>query len=213
VSFSNDGEFLQGQVARLFDRLIFEPRRWLSIMRVIFLDDVVNVARAGDVKDVKNGYARNFLLPKGIAVAATSEEMKRIETIRRVGLERQSKLKDGAQALVERLESSKFTIKVRSGPNGRLYGAVTNVMIAEEVSRSMELDVDRRDVMLAEPIHEIGSFEAKVRVHPEISANISLSVEDIDSTGREVESSIEDSTQDSVEDAGMDTDTETEEQG
>ncbi|MQF99067.1 MAG: 50S ribosomal protein L9 [SAR202 cluster bacterium] len=179
-------------------------------MRVIFLDDVPNVARAGDVKDVKNGYARNFLLPKGIAVAATSEEMKRIETIRKVGLERQSKLKDGAQALVERLESSKFTIKVRSGPNGRLYGAVTNVMIAEEVSRSLELDVDRRDVMLAEPIHETGSFEAKIKVHPEISANIRLSVEDIDSTGSEVESisSTEDSTQDSLENSDTDLDTE-----
>ena len=81
-------------------------------------------------------------------------------------------------------------------------------MIAEEVSRSMELDVDRRDVMLAEPIHEIGSFEAKVRVHPEISANISLSVEDIDSTGHEIESSIQDSIQDSVEDSDADMDTE-----
>jgi len=173
-------------------------------MRVIFLDDVPNVARAGDVKDVKNGYARNFLLPKGVAVAATSEEMKRIETITRVGLERQSKLKDGAQALVERLESSKFTIKVRSGLNGRLYGAVTNVMIAEEVSRSMDLDIDRRDVILPEPIHEVGFFEAKVRVHPEISANISVSVEDIDSVMEAVETTTENSPQDSPQDVNVD---------
>ena len=150
-------------------------------MRVIFLDDVLNVARAGDIKDVKNGYARNFLLPKKIAVAANAEEMKRIDTIKKVGLERQSKLKEGAVALVERIESLTCTIKVRSGPSGRLYGAVTNVMIAEEISRSLSLDIDRRDVILAEPIHEIGSFEAKIRIHPEISVNISVFVEDIDS--------------------------------
>ena len=149
-------------------------------MKVIFLDDVPNVGRAGDVKEVKNGYARNFLLPKKLAVAATSEEMKRVDLIRKVGLERQSKLKDGAQALMERLESTNLVVKARCGPNGRLYGAVTNVIIAMELSKLMGIDFDRKDIILDDSIRELGSFEAKIRIHPEITATISLLVEEIE---------------------------------
>lgn len=149
-------------------------------MKVIFLDDVPNVGRAGDVMEVKNGYARNFLLPKKLAVAATLEEMKRIDSIRKVGLERQSKLKDGAQALVERLESTTVVVKARSGPNGRLYGAVTNVIVAAELSKLMDIDFDRKNVILNDVIRELGSFEVKIRVHPEITATINLLVEEIE---------------------------------
>ena len=149
-------------------------------MKVIFLDDVPNVGRAGDVMEVKNGYARNFLLPKKLAVAATLEEMKRIDSIRKVGLERQSKLKDGAQALMERLESTNVVVKARSGPNGRLYGAVTNVIIAAELSKLMDIDFDRKNVILNDAIRELGSFEVKIRIHPEITATINLLVEEIE---------------------------------
>ena len=130
--------------------------------------------------EVKNGYARNFLLPKKLAVAATLEEMKRIDSIRKVGLERQSKLKDGAQALVERLESTTVVVKARSGPNGRLYGAVTNVIVAAELSKLMDIDFDRKNVILNDVIRELGSFEVKIRVHPEITATINLLVEEIE---------------------------------
>ena len=149
-------------------------------MKVIFLDDVPNVGRAGDVREVKSGYARNFLLPKKLAVAATFEETKRIDSIRKVGLERQSKLRDGAQALVERLESINVVVKARCGPNGRLYGAVTNVIVAAELSKLMDRDFDRKDVILADSIRELGNFEAKVKVHPEITATINLLIEEIE---------------------------------
>jgi large subunit ribosomal protein L9 len=146
-------------------------------MRVIFLDDIPHVARAGDVKEVKTGYARNYLLPKKLAVAATIQEMARLESIKKVGLERQSKLIGGAQALAERLESAGVVLKVRSGPNGRLYGAVTNAMVAQELSTLMEVEFDRRDVVLDDTIHDLGSFNVKVRLHPELTASVNLVVE------------------------------------
>ena len=146
-------------------------------MRVIFLEDIPHVALTGDVKEVKTGYARNYLLPKKLAVAATSQELARLESIRKVGLERQSKLKEGAQALAERLENTEVVLKVRSGPTGRLFGAVTNAMVAQELSSLMEVEFDRRDVVLDDTIHELGSFQAKVRLHPDLTATINLIVE------------------------------------
>lgn len=146
-------------------------------MRVIFVEDVPYVASTGDVKEVKNGYAMNYLIPKGLAVAATSQELGRLESIRKIGLKRQSKLKEGAQVLADRIENTDVVLKVRSGPNGRLYGAVTNAMVAQELSALMEMEFDRRDVILDHTIHELGNFQAKVRLYTEVTASINLLVE------------------------------------
>ena len=149
-------------------------------MRVIFLDDVPNVARAGDVKEVKTGYAKNYLLPKKIAVAATAQELSRLESIRKAGLERQSKLMEGAQALAERLEAAEVVIKVRTGPTGRLYGAVTNAMVAEELTALMDVEIDRRTVALDDTIHEPGEYQAVVRLHPELTATVNFAVQPLE---------------------------------
>ena len=148
-------------------------------MRVIFLEDIPNVARTGDVKEVKTGYARNYLLPKKLAVLATSREMERLESIKRAGLIRLSKQLDGAEALKQRMEESPLTLQVRSGPTGKLYGAVTNALVAEELSRQLEVEVDRRDVVLDESIQELGSFEVTVKLHSQITATVALLVEQI----------------------------------
>ncbi len=146
-------------------------------MRVIFLDDIHNVARAGDVKEVKTGYAKNYLLPKGLAVAATSQALARLDAIRKAGLERQAKLKGGAQALAELLESTEVVLKARSGPTGKLYGAITSAMVAQELSTLMDVEFDRRDVLLEDAIREPGTFQAQVRLHPELIATVSLIIE------------------------------------
>ena len=148
-------------------------------MRVIFLEDIPNVARTGDVKEVKTGYARNYLLPKKLAVLATSREMERLESIKRAGLIRLSKEMDGAEALKQRMEESPLTLRVRSGPTGKLYGAVTNALVAEELSRQLEVEVDRRDVVLDESIQELGSFEVTVKLRSQITATVALLVEQI----------------------------------
>ena len=149
-------------------------------MRVIFVEDVPNVARTGEIKDVKPGYARNFLLPKRLAVAATPQELQRLESIQKLGMERQAKEKVGAEAIAEQLEGQSVSLKVRSGPTGRLYGAVTPAMVAQELSTLLEREIDRRSVMLEDTIHELGEFEARVRLHPEVVATVSLTVEAIE---------------------------------
>tara|TARA_B100000029_G_C17486003_1_gene927273 strand:+ start:664 stop:1251 length:588 start_codon:yes stop_codon:yes gene_type:complete len=146
-------------------------------MRVIFVEDVVNVARTGDVKEVKTGYARNYLIPKGLAVAATPQQLVRLESLQKIGMERSAKELEEAQGLAAQLDGSNVTIKVKAGPRGRLFGSVTNAMIAKEVSETLGLTVDRKGIALPKAIHELGSFDIRVRIHPEVNANISLVVE------------------------------------
>ena len=146
-------------------------------MRVIFTEDVTNVARTGDVKEVKTGYARNHLIPKGLAVAATPQQLVRLESLQKIGLERSARELEGAQDLAKRLDGANVVIKVKAGPRGRLFGSVTNAMIAKEVSDSLGIAVDRKGIALGRAIHELGSFDIKVRVHSEVTANISLVVE------------------------------------
>ena len=149
-------------------------------MQVIFLEDIPNVARTGDIKDVKKGYAKNYLLPNGLATLATSQELSRIEAIRRVGRDNRAKVMGDAEALAQMVEGTNVVVKVRSGPNGRLYGAVTSTIVAQEISSILEKEFDRRNILLDEPIHELGSFEVKVRVHPELTASINVIVEPIE---------------------------------
>ncbi len=146
-------------------------------MRVIFVEDVVNVARTGDVKEVKTGYARNYLIPKGLAVAATPQQLVRLEALQKIGMERSAKELGEAQELAGKLDGSNVTIKVKAGPRGRLFGSVTNAMIAKEVSETLGLSVDRKGIALPKAIHELGNFDIRVRIHPEVNANISLVVE------------------------------------
>ena len=148
-------------------------------MRVIFLEDIPNVARTGDVKEVKTGYARNYLLPKKLAVLATSREMERLESIKQAGLIRLSKELDGAEALKQRMEESPLTLQVRAGPTVKLYGAVTNALVADELAKQLEVEIDRRDVVLDEGIQELGSFEVTVKLHSQITATVALLVEQI----------------------------------
>ena len=149
-------------------------------MQVIFLEDIPNVARTGDIKDVKKGYAKNYLLPNGLATLATSQELSRIEAIRRVGRDKSAKVMGDAEALAQMVEGTNVVVKVRSGPNGRLYGAVPSTIVAQEISSILEKEFDRRNILLDEPIHELGSFEVKVRVHPELTASINVIVEPIE---------------------------------
>jgi large subunit ribosomal protein L9 len=146
-------------------------------MRVIFTDDVDNVARTGDVKEVKTGYARNYLIPKGLAVAATPQQLIRLDALQKIGMERSTRELEEAQDLAIKLDGANVAIKVKAGPRGRLFGSVTNAMIAKEVSDSLGITVDRKGIILGRAIHELGSFDIKVRVHPEVAANISLMVE------------------------------------
>lgn len=145
-------------------------------MKVILTEDVEGKGGIGDVLDVAQGYAVNFLFPRKLAVKATKGELKQLDD-RRVKLEKlEEERRAGAEELKERLEAETVTIEARVGEEGKLYGSVTAVQVAEAVSIQLEISIDKRAVELAEPIKAAGEHKVPVRVYPEVVAELTVAV-------------------------------------
>ena len=131
--------------------------------------DIEKLGKAGEVISVSRGYARNFLLPKRLALLATGTNLKIVEQERKKLVLRQEKEKKEAQDLAQRISSSSCTITVRTGQDGKLYGSVTNQDIAQAYKLE-GINIDKRKIELPQPIREVGVFKINVRLHPEITA-------------------------------------------
>ena len=144
-------------------------------MRVVFLDDVEGVARAGEIKNVADGFARNFLLPRKLAAAATSNTVQQAEKRARALALEQEKLDEAARAMVERLGDS-FVISARAGEQGRLFGSVTASDIAEAVNARVGSQLEHRQVALDAPIKELGSYEVPVSLTRNVRTMVTVEV-------------------------------------
>ncbi len=144
-------------------------------MKVILQQDVANLGRIGDIVRVRDGYARNFLVPRGLAVSADESNIRRLEHQKRVAAAVAARLLAEARALAERIGQTAVSIKVQAGEEGKLFGAVTNRDIVDALAAE-GVQVDRRHVELAEPIKQIGVFTVPVRLHPEVSGNVKVYV-------------------------------------
>ena len=145
-------------------------------MKVLFLEDVTGVALGGEIKEVKNGFARNYLIPKKLAVPATKDALQRVERLSKDAEQKRLKLLADMKALGEALDGTRVDIEMRAGANGRLYGSVTNAVVAAELSKATDREIDRRTIEVADSIREVGEHSATVRVHPEVTATLSLLV-------------------------------------
>ncbi len=145
-------------------------------MKVILREDVQNLGKSGDVVKVKPGYARNYLLPRKLAVEATEENMRVLEQERRAQQRRDLREKASAEQQASRLEATSLTVKRRAGEEDQLYGSVTAADIAEELA-ARGIEVDRRKILLEEPIKKLGQFQVEVKLHREVTARLNLSVE------------------------------------
>ena len=145
-------------------------------MKLILTHEVDKLGVAGDVVEVKDGYGRNFLLPRGLATRWTKGGQKQVESIVRARATRAVKNLEDAQALKVRLESGAVTLPVRSGGSGRLYGAVTSADIADAVKAAGAGSIDRRTVSVSTPVRSLGAHEVQVRLHPEVQATLRLNV-------------------------------------
>jgi len=146
-------------------------------MQIILMEKVVNLGGLGDVVKVKDGYARNFLIPHGKAKRATEANLKEFEG-RRAELERKAneQLK-GAQERGEKLEGQKIEIPAKSGVDGRLFGSVTNADIAEALTKSTGIEVKKADVRMPQgPLKHIGEFPLVVALHSDVLSNITVNV-------------------------------------
>ena len=146
-------------------------------MKVIFLQDVPNVASAGEVKNVANGYARNFLFPKKLATLAIPAELQKLESRHQADARRQAGLEQEAEALAQVLADLTVALKVRAGAKGRIYGSVTTAAIAKEIKRLSGQEIGKHNIELEEPIRELGSHQVSIRLTKNVTANVSVLVE------------------------------------
>jgi len=145
-------------------------------MRVVFLQDVPNVANAGEVKKVADGYGRNFLIPRKLAILADSSALGVAEE--QLKMRAQSRAKEGEETveLANQLEGKEVILKARAGAKDRLYGSITSADIADELKNSTGLTIDKRKIEIAEPIHQLGSYEATIRLAKDIVPKIKVTV-------------------------------------
>jgi large subunit ribosomal protein L9 len=144
-------------------------------LQVILNEDVPSLGRTGDVVRVRAGYARNFLLPRRLAVMADARNLRAFENQKRIALARREVKKGAALKYKEQLEALTLTVTARAGEEGKLFGSVTNLDL-ERALRERGFEVDRRKIVLVEPIKLLGDYTVAVRLEPEVEANLKLTV-------------------------------------
>jgi len=144
-------------------------------MKVILREDVKNLGDMGEVVNVSNGYARNFLLPKKFAVEANTKNLKEFEHNKKVIAERASKIKESVKSAAEKLSAVSLTIKAKTGEDDKLFGSVTNMNIADALA-SEGFDIDKKKIVMDEPIKRLGEYSVTIKLHPEISTQIKVQV-------------------------------------
>jgi large subunit ribosomal protein L9 len=145
-------------------------------MKLILTQEVSGLGEPGDIVDVRDGYGRNFLVPRGLAMRWTRGGEKQVADIRRAREVREIRDLGDARTIKDRLEGLSVQLPTRAGQNGRLFGSVTPADIVAAVQRAGGPQVDRRRVELIDPIKTVGSHQVRVRLHPDVTATLSLDI-------------------------------------
>ena len=145
-------------------------------MKLILREDVENLGKGGELVDVKPGYGRNYLLPRGLAVTANPKNVRELEHQKQIAQAKAAKLKASAEAVAKRLAETPVALKRKVGEQDKLYGSVTALDLAEALA-ARGLEIDRRHIDLSEPIKTIGAFEVPVKLHSEVVGKVKVTVE------------------------------------
>jgi large subunit ribosomal protein L9 len=173
-------------------------------MEIILTEDIPKLGHAGDLVRVKNGYARNYLLPRGMALLATRGRVREIEHKKRVIEEKNRKEVHGHEAIARQLSAAELEFEVHASEEGKLFGSVTNADIAEQL-REKGIEVERRKIDLPEPIKQVGEYTVAVRLHRQVTAEVAVRVTSVDAPPPSEESpeeSAEPSAEESDEEEG-----------
>ena len=144
--------------------------------KLILTHEVTGLSAPGDVVDVKDGYARNYLVPRGLATTWSKGAEKEITQIRRARKAREIETLEEARAVRDSLQGNPVTVTAKAGESGRLFGAITTAEIADAVKAAGGPSIDRRKVEVAQPIKALGEYEVQVRLHAEVSAKLTVKV-------------------------------------
>lgn len=144
-------------------------------MKVILREDVDNLGSVGSIVNVSDGYGRNYLIPRNLAVEADPRNVNKFEHEKKQILARIEKIKKSADELAVKLSGIKLAIEAQVGEEGKLFGSITTMDIAKAISKH-DIAVDRRKILIHEPIKRIGTYNVSIKLHPEVTANLTLEV-------------------------------------
>ena len=145
-------------------------------MKIILQREVEKLGAPGDVVTVADGYARNYLIPRGMAAPASRGGIKHADRLKTAHQERVRKATTEARALAEKLSGASLRIPARAGGEGRLFGSITAADIVQEIRKAAGLSIDRKQIRLEEPIRSLGTHEVLVHLHPEVNATVTVEV-------------------------------------
>ncbi|MCC2683476.1 MAG: ribosomal protein [Paenibacillaceae bacterium] len=145
-------------------------------MRVIFLKDVKGQGKKGEMKEVAEGYAVNFLIPRGVAAPATEGKQKQLQELNQAEQKRKDREEDDARKLATKLEGITLAIKAKSGEGGRLFGSITTKHIADQLAASQKIVIDKRKIVLDDPIRTLGVTEVPIKLHHDVTAKLKVQV-------------------------------------
>jgi large subunit ribosomal protein L9 len=145
-------------------------------VKVILLEDVKKLGKKGDLVNVADGYARNYLFPRNLAEEATAGGIKQLKQEKAALENKKKKEKQLAQEVAHKLSKTTVTLKVKSGDQGKLFGSVTSKDISEVLKEQQQIQVDRRKIELSEPIKSLGSYEVDIKLFPEVEAKLTVKI-------------------------------------
>ncbi len=146
-------------------------------MRVILKSEIRGLGRPGDVKDVADGYARNYLLPRGLAIEATGGELKHLAQERDAARAKRDRAHVDAEDLAKRLGEITLVFKLKAGEQGKTFGSVTAKEVAEALRKEAKAEIDKTKVVLHEPLRSLGIHKVEVRLLPDVRANVTVAIE------------------------------------
>jgi large subunit ribosomal protein L9 len=144
-------------------------------MKVILKDDIENLGDIGEVVDVANGYARNYLFPRSLAVEANPKNIKQIEHVKRTMAAKIEKVKKEKQSVADKISEIKLSFKAKAGEDGKLFGSITNMDIQKELS-VQGVDIDKKKIVINEPIKRTGEYDIQIKLHSDIIANVTAEI-------------------------------------
>lgn len=155
----------------------FQPPQTRRTMDIILLKNLDKVGRKFDIVKVKDGYGRNFLIPQGLAIVANKVNRNNLDSFKRQENAKLNKQLDVFKAIAAKLKGQKLTITAKTGTSGKIFGSVTNIQLAQALRDQLDIDVDRRDILLPDDhIKMIGSYVATLDLHPDVDAKIDFEV-------------------------------------
>jgi large subunit ribosomal protein L9 len=144
-------------------------------MKIILKEDIKKLGKMGQIVDVADGYARNYLVPKGLAVEASTKNIRSLEHEKKIIQEKARKHKDSAQDLASRITALTLTIKAKAGEEEKLFGSVTTMDIAEALL-AQGVEIEKKKIVLEEPIKRLGSYSVQIKLHPDVSVPLTIEV-------------------------------------